>query len=94
MRRVTRPGGTIVIADERTDLKRFGLGHLIGWKAYDKWWMRRVGLTLEFIEMVFDTELNLDELIANAEPKVTRLSIWRSLGYCLVLKKPSHASSP
>src|SRR5262249_10131540 len=84
MRRVTRPEGTVVVADERPDLKRFGLGHLIGWKAYDRWWMLRAGLPPDFIDMVFETELNLDHLISRAWPELRRLSIWRSLGYCLV----------
>ncbi len=84
MRRVTRPGGVVVVADERSDLKRFGLGHLIGLKAYDAWWMRRVGLPPEFVSMVLSTELDLDALIRETWPEADRLPIWRRLGYCLV----------
>ena len=52
MRRVTRPGGPVVVADEVPGLHRAGLGHLIGVPAFDAWWLRLLGLDREFVEMV------------------------------------------
>ena len=43
MRRVTRPGGPVVVADEVPDLIRAGLGHLIGVPAIDAWWLALPG---------------------------------------------------
>lgn len=84
MRRVTRPGGTIVVADEVTWLHRCGLGHLIGIPAIDAVWLRWLGLDREFIKMVFETRLNIKQFVAEnwREAKCTR--IWGGLGYCLV----------
>lgn len=84
MRRVTRPGGTIVVADEVPWLLRLGIGHLIGLPRIDAWWLRGLGLPSEFIAMVFDLQLDLDALIAEALPGANRRAIWGGLGYCLV----------
>ncbi len=88
MHRVTRPGGPVIVADERPDLKNFGLGHLLGWKAYDAWWMRRVGLPPDFVEMISDTELDLSNLIRTTCPDAHRVATWKRLGYCLVDHAP------
>ncbi len=59
MRRVTRPGGPVVVADELPGLHRAGLGHLLGIPSLDAWWLRKLGLDREFVEMVlaFDVDL-------------------------------------
>ena len=50
MRRVTRPGGLVVVADESPRLHRAGLGHLIGVPAFDAWWLRQLGLDRDFVD--------------------------------------------
>ena len=40
MRRVTRPGGPLVVADEAPWLHRCGIGHLIGQPRIDAAWLR------------------------------------------------------
>jgi ubiquinone/menaquinone biosynthesis C-methylase UbiE len=89
MRRVTRPGGVVVVADERPDLKRFGLGHLVGYPAYDVWWMRLVGLPADFVEMVHATQLDPSLILSRMSPSARRQSIWMGLGYLLVDPDPA-----
>jgi SAM-dependent methyltransferase len=89
MRRVTRPGGVVVVADERPDLKRFGLGHLVGYPAYDAWWMRRIGLPADFVEMVQATQLDPALILSRMSPKARRHPIWMGLGYLLVDPDPA-----
>jgi SAM-dependent methyltransferase len=84
MRRVTRPGGPVVVADEVPGLHRAGLGHLIGVPAFDAWWLRLLGLDREFVDMVLGFKVDLDELARRAWPAAERLRIWHGLGYCLV----------
>lgn len=84
MRRVTRPGGPVVVADEVPWLCRLGIGHLIGRPAIDAWWLRRLGLAPEFVAMVFALELDVDAVAAGALPGARRHAIWGGLGYCLV----------
>jgi len=84
MRRVTRPGCPIVVADEIPGLHRAGLGHLIGWKAFDAYWLRGLGLDRAFVSMVFDHSLDIDALCQQAWPGAVRNRIWCGLGYCLV----------
>jgi SAM-dependent methyltransferase len=84
MRRVTRPGGTIVVADEVTWLHRCGIGHLIGRPAIDAWWLKRLGLDSDFVEMVFATRLDLKPLLAETLPRAKVWRIWGGLGYCMV----------
>ena len=50
MRRVTKPGGPVVVADEVPSLHRAGLGHLLGVPSLDGWWLRRLGLDREFVQ--------------------------------------------
>ena len=54
MRRVTRPGGPVVVADEVPGLHRAGLGHLLGIPSFDAWWLRLLGLDRDFVDMVLD----------------------------------------
>ena len=44
MRRVTRPGGPVVVADETPGMHRAGLGHLIGAPGDRRLWLRQLGL--------------------------------------------------
>lgn len=84
MRRVTKPGGPIVVADENPSLHRAGLGHLLGMPSFDAWWLRRLGLDREFVEMVLSFNVDLTALFTRVWPNATRHRIWRGLGYCLV----------
>ena len=89
MRRVTRPGGVVVAADERPDLARFGLGHLIGLPGYDAWWMRKLGLPAEFVAMVQACRVEPWALRAGLSPSASPRKIWKGLGYLLVDPDPS-----
>jgi SAM-dependent methyltransferase len=82
MRRVTKPGGPVVIADELPNLYRFGLGHLVGIPSFDAWWLRRLGLEGEFVKMVLEYDVDLFARVAHAWPRADRHRIWRGLGYC------------
>jgi ubiquinone/menaquinone biosynthesis C-methylase UbiE len=83
MARVTRPGGRVVVADERPDFLRYGWGHRIGWPTLDHWLMAR-WFGREFRDMVLQNQLDIETLAAEtlAEPRVH--PIWRGYGYCLV----------
>ena len=94
IRRVTRPGGTMIVADEVPHLHRFGIGHLVGLKRIDAFWLRALGLDREFVEMVFESDLNVDRVFADHWPGASRYSIWGGLGYCFVLANPSSIHSP
>jgi SAM-dependent methyltransferase len=84
MRRVTRPGGAIVVADEATWLQRCGIGHILGLPRLDAAWFRLLGLDREFAAMVIEQRIDLDELVRTNLPGARRISIWRGLGYCIV----------
>jgi SAM-dependent methyltransferase len=84
MRRVTRPGGPVVVADEIPGLHRAGLGHLLGVPSFDAWWLRLLGLDREFVDMVLDFDVDLEALCERAWPGATRHRIWHGSGYCLV----------
>jgi SAM-dependent methyltransferase len=88
MRRVTRPGGPVVVADEIPDLFRFGLGSWLGCEGLDRWLLRRMGLDCEFVEMVYSLRVDLDALARRAWPNHRRLPIWNRLGYCWVDPDP------
>jgi SAM-dependent methyltransferase len=83
MRRVTRPGGVIVVADEAPWLHRCGIGHLIGRPRIDAAWLRLLGLDREFVDMVLAQRIDLAALFPEAEGW-RRSKIWRGLGYCAV----------
>lgn len=84
MCRVTRPGGPVVIADEISGLHRAGIGHLIGCKKIDAFWLRVLGLDRDFVAMVFGHRFDPDALRRRAWPGARRYRIWAGLGYCLV----------
>ncbi len=84
MRRVTRPGGPVVVADERPSLHRAGLGHLIGIPSFDAWWLRRLGLDREFVDMVLQFDVDLAQVFRRVWPEASHHRIWHGLGYCVV----------
>jgi SAM-dependent methyltransferase len=84
MRRVTRPGGPVVVADESPGLHRAGLGHLLGVPSFDAWWLRLLGLDREFVAMVLDFDIDLEALRTRVWPESNRYRIWHGLGYCIV----------
>ncbi len=84
MARVTRRGGTLIVADELPDLHRYGIGHLIGIKRLDALWLRALGLDREFVEMVLATDFDPDLVVRDVWPGVARFPIWGGLGYCFV----------
>jgi ubiquinone/menaquinone biosynthesis C-methylase UbiE len=84
MRRVTKPGGPVVVADESPRLQRAGLGHLIGIPSFDAWWLRCLGLDRDFVKMVLDFDVDLPTLCERVWPQAQRHRIWHRLGYCLV----------
>ncbi len=84
LRRVTKPGGPVVVADEVPGLHRAGLGHLIGIRSFDAWWLRCLGLDREFANMVLEFDVDLRGLAERVWPKARRFPIWHHLGYCLV----------
>ncbi len=91
MRRVARPGATVVVADEVPSLKRFTIGHLIGFPNLDAWLLRAMGLDREFVRMVLGLRLDIDALRRREWPHARRLPIWHRLGYCLVDPDPERA---
>jgi SAM-dependent methyltransferase len=84
MKRVTRPGGALIVADELPNLHKLGIGHLIGVKAIDAFWLRALGLDREFVDMILDHEFNPDLVVKDAWPDAVRHPIWGGLGYCYV----------
>jgi SAM-dependent methyltransferase len=84
MRRVTKPGGPVVVADEVPGLHRAGLGHLLGLPSFDAWWLRKLGLDREFADMVLAFDVDLDALTGRVWPRLARHRIWHRMGYCLV----------
>jgi SAM-dependent methyltransferase len=84
MRRVTKPGGTVVVADESPSLHRAGLGHLLGIPSIDAWWLMRLGLDRDFVHMVLNFDVDLPALFARVWPEAQRHRIWHRLGYCMV----------
>jgi SAM-dependent methyltransferase len=84
MRRVARPGGTLLAADERPDLYRFAPGHALGLERLDAWGLRLLGLDPAFIDMVLETPALVEPAARRAWPNHRRIPIWNRLGYCLV----------
>jgi SAM-dependent methyltransferase len=88
MRRVTRPGSPVVVADETPGMHRAGIGHLIGKPAIDGVWLRGLGLDAEFVSMVLSYDVELRALTSQVWPDAARLPIWSRLGYCLIHPDP------
>jgi SAM-dependent methyltransferase len=84
MKRVTRSGGPLIVADEIPTLYRYGIGHLIGIKSIDAYWLRALGLDREFVDMVLALDFKPDQVVRDLWPGATRFSIWGGLGYCFV----------
>ncbi len=83
MRRVTKPGGPVVVADEIPALHRGGIGHLVGLPAIDSWWLHKLGLDREFVAMALAFDVDLRAVFARVWPKARRHRIWHWLGYCV-----------
>jgi SAM-dependent methyltransferase len=83
MRRVTKPGRPLVVADEIPTMHRAGIGHLVGRPAIDAWWLRKLGLDRDFVEMVIKLDVDLTAIFARVLPNATRYRIWHGLGYCV-----------
>lgn len=84
MRRVTRRGGPVVVADEVPWLCRLGIGHLIGRPRLDAAWLRALGLDREFVAMALDLRLDIEAVVRATLPDAEIHRIWRGLGYCIV----------
>jgi SAM-dependent methyltransferase len=84
MRRVARPGGTLLAADEVTDLYRYSLGHMLGFEGLDRWGLRLMGLPAEFVAMVYETPALVEPAACRVWPDHRRVPVWNRLGYCLV----------
>ncbi len=89
MRRVTRPGGVLMVADEVPDLCRYSLGHLLGVPAFTAWSLRRCGLDREFVAMVIGPPSDPEDAARRQWPGYRRHRIWRGLGYCLLAHVPN-----
>jgi len=89
MRRVTKPGGPVLVADEVPGLHRAGLGQLLGVPSFDGWWLRRLGLDREFVSMVLEFDVDVKSLAERVWPQAVRHRIWHGLGYCFVDTSPS-----
>jgi SAM-dependent methyltransferase len=88
MRRVTRKGCPVVVADETPGMHRAGIGHLIGRPGLDAIWLRGLGLDAGFVEMVLRYDVDLRRLASQVWPDAARLPIWSHLGYCLIHPAP------
>jgi SAM-dependent methyltransferase len=86
MRRVTRPGGVLVVADEIGSLFRLAPGHVLGFPGLDSWALYCMGLDAEFVDMVLACRLDIDGLIRDEFPPARRYAIWNRLGYCWVTR--------
>ena len=85
MKRVARPGATLLAADERADLFRFSPGHILGLEFLDRLSLQFMGLDREFVSMVFETpQGRVEECARRAWPGHRRIPVWNRLGYCLV----------
>jgi SAM-dependent methyltransferase len=89
MRRVARPGSTLIIADEIPGLHRFAPGRILGFDEIDRWCLQRMGLTRDFVEMALSCRLDPNAIAALEWPGHRRVSIWNRLGYCLVASMPA-----
>ncbi len=88
IRRVARPSSPVLVADEIPGLKRFSLGHLIGFECLDSLFLRAMGLDPDFVTMVLSLRLDIDTLARRVWPRSRRFRIWHRLGYCLVDPDP------
>jgi SAM-dependent methyltransferase len=94
MRRVARPGATVVVADEEPDLIRFSPGRALGLDMIDRWGLRAMGLDPEFIAMVQNHQIDVASIARAAWTEYRRFPIWNRLGYCLVGPGREFRSTP
>ena len=57
---------------------------LLGMPALDAWWLHKLGLDREFVDMVLAFDIDLPALFSRVWPEATRHRIWHGLGFCLV----------
>lgn len=88
MRRVARPGATIVVADEHADLHKCSLWNLLGLGAIERWSLRATGLDADFVDMVLSHRVDVAGLARAVWPEHRLVPIWNRLGYCLVGPDP------
>ena len=84
MRRVARPGATILAADEIPGLRRFTLGHLIGAPFLDYASLRLAGLDRDFARMVLSRRFDPEGFARRYLPRGRLVRVWSRLGYCLI----------
>ncbi len=84
LRRVTKPGGLVIVADENPGLHQSGLGHLIGAPSFDAWWLELLGLDRDFVKMILEFDVDLAGLAGKVWPRSVQHRIWHGLGYCRV----------
>jgi SAM-dependent methyltransferase len=84
MKRVARPGATVLAADELPELYRLAPGHALGLDGLDTFGLRLMGLDPDFVSMVFDTPARVEACARDVWPRHRRIPIWNRLGYCLV----------
>jgi SAM-dependent methyltransferase len=94
MRRVTKPGGIVIVADEAPWLPKLGIGHLMGLPAIDGYWLRALGLDREFANLVIGNRLDLESTMSSTLPGSKRFSIWGGLGYCYVHENLKSGAKP
>jgi SAM-dependent methyltransferase len=93
MRRVARPDGPVIVADEDPDLIRFSPGRALGIDLIDRFALRAMGLDAQFIAMVQNHQLDIAAVARRACPGHRRFPIWNRLGYCLVDPAPDYCTS-
>ena len=64
-------------------MHRAGLGHLLGFPAFDAWWLEKLGLDREFITMALTFDVDVKALFSRVLPEATHYRIWHGLGYCV-----------
>lgn len=88
MRRVARPGATVVVADEIPDLHRLSPASALGLTELNGWSLGALGLDRAFVRMVLEHPNDLDERVRRVWPAHRRVAIWNRLGYCYIDPAP------
>ncbi|MDR3636527.1 MAG: class I SAM-dependent methyltransferase [Isosphaeraceae bacterium] len=91
MRRVTRPGATVVVADEIPDLHRLSPASALGLVEFNEWSLGALGLDRAFIEMVLNHPNDLDSRVRAVWPAHRRVAIWHRLGYSYIDPPPTRS---
>jgi hypothetical protein len=82
----------LIVADEIPNLHRYGIGHLIGIKSIDAFWLRALGIDREFVDMILTHDFKPEPVVQDLWPGSTRFPIWGGLGYCFVYSDSSSDS--